>query len=85
MSSIRLARYSPRVPESVDQIAQLEREITTEMRRVARQRERLKDLEATRDDAIRRALDVGVPRRRLVEITRFSPQRIDQIRRRSRV
>lgn len=38
-----------------------------------------------RDDAIREALAAGVPRARVVEITGLSKQRIDQIRRGTRL
>jgi hypothetical protein len=50
----------------------------------ARDREREKSIQE-RDRVIRDAIQAKVPRARIVEITSLSPQRIDQIRRGSRI
>lgn len=63
----------------------IEQELATVARKHARHRRAAEEIEPERDELIRKALQADVPRRRIVEITGLSPQRVDQIRRNSRI
>ena len=65
--------------------ASIERDLITVARRSLRLKRQLSDVDEHRDRVIRDAIKAKIPRARIVEITELSPQRIDQIRRGSRV
>lgn len=66
-------------------MADLERDLTAVMRRCKRTEEAHEQNLSERDRIIRDAYEARVPRAKIVEITGLSPQRIDQIRRGSRI
>lgn len=65
--------------------ASIERDLITVARRSLRLKRQLADVDEDRDRLIRDAIDADIPRARIVEITKLSPQRVDQIRRRARL
>jgi len=66
-------------------VVDIEQELAVLSRKHARHVKAAREIEPERDALIRRALADQVPRRRVVEITGLSPQRVDQIRRSSRI
>lgn len=73
-----LARYIARVTD-------IERELTAITRRHHARRRALEEIESERGEAIRNAIAAKIPRKRIAELTGLSLQRIDQIRRGSRL
>jgi hypothetical protein len=65
--------------------ASIVRELTAVSRRKARTKAQDDAAAEERDRLIRDAIQVKIPRARIVEITGLSPQRIDQIRRGARL
>jgi uncharacterized linocin/CFP29 family protein len=66
-------------------MADVEQELVRIARRYSARARALEDVTADRDEAIRRAIKAKVPRNRLAEIFGLSRQRLDQIRRGSRI
>lgn len=62
-----------------------EQDLVAAVRRHAARARALDQATTERDDAIRRAVAANVQRRRIVEISGLSPQRVDQIRRSARI
>jgi hypothetical protein len=86
----RAKAAEPEPPSSTDVQAQrklsnIERDLSTVARRKART-QAADDAAATeRDRVIRDAIEAGIPRARIVELTDLSAARIDQIRRGARL
>lgn len=66
-------------------MVEIERELTAVIRRLEREAGRVDRTVAERDELIREAIAVKLPRTRLREITGLSKQRLDQIRRGARL
>lgn len=90
-SKARVARLSKAPPEDAPAPrrapsgSNLERDVITAMRRYNTRARALEDAATERDRVIRDALEGGVARARLVELTGLSAPRIDQIRRGARI
>jgi hypothetical protein len=65
--------------------ANIERDLATVAKRKARTKAADDAAAVERDRIIRDALAAGIQRARIVELTDLSPQRVDQIRRGSRI
>jgi hypothetical protein len=63
----------------------IERDLAAVTRRYKARDKAREEAAAERDRVIRDAIEARIPRARIVEITELSPQRIDQIRRNSRL
>ena len=61
------------------------RELAVLMRRRKRHADALREIDSDRDRLIREAIEVKLPRHRIVALTELSTQRIDQIRRGARL
>lgn len=86
----RAKASEPEPPSQTDAQAQrklsnIERDLATVARRKARTQAADDAAAVQRDRVIRDAIEAGIPRARIVELTDLSAARIDQIRRGARV
>lgn len=81
MPSRRRASSHPPDPGPPAEVAKLERELIAVMRRHKARLHALEEIDVERNRAIRAAHAGGVKRKRIVELTELTAQRIDQIRR----
>jgi len=66
-------------------LAKLERDLITVTRRYKAREKQLEEAASERDRVIRDAIEMKLPRHKIVGAAELSPQRIDQIRRNARL